>query len=175
MDLTILQFLYGITGSSFIDLVVIFFGKYIPYILLLGLVVFVLKQKEWKMKVATFCFLGLNAILAKGVISEILKEITQRARPFESLDFIPLINSTNFSFPSDHAAFLFAISLAVYYFNSKWGVWYIVLSSLNIIARVMAGIHWPSDVLAGVLVAFVSFGIVYLLTEKYLSISDQRG
>lgn len=172
MDLTIFQFLYGLTGSSFFDIVVVFIGKHLPFILALGAIIFVIKQKGWKMKITTFCFIGLNIILAKGILGESFKEIIGRVRPFELLGIDPLFAATDFAFPSGHASLLFALALAIYYFNNRWGIWYIVLASLNMVARVTAGVHWPSDILAGVLVAFVSFGIVYLLTKNYLPVTE---
>jgi len=38
---------------------------------------------------------------------------------------------------------------------------------LNGLARVSAGLHWPTDILGGVVTGAVSFGLIWLLLRWY--------
>ncbi len=62
------------------------------------------------------------------------------------------IYEKNWSFPSGHAAFFFALSTAVYFYNKKWGVFFFIASSLLSIGRIMGGVHYPSDILGGAII-----------------------
>jgi len=53
------------------------------------------------------------------------------------------------SFPSDHAAFMFALATAIFIKHRRWGAVMYVLAITTSVARVMADIHRPSDIIAG--------------------------
>jgi undecaprenyl-diphosphatase len=57
------------------------------------------------------------------------------------------------SFPSDTAAFAFALSVGVLLMWGRWG-WLVVLYSLVVICvpRIYLGYHYPSDVIVGALI-----------------------
>jgi len=57
--------------------------------------------------------------------------------------------------PSHHMVFMMSISVMVYLFNKKLSLVLIALSVISGIARISAGIHFPSDVLAGALLGSV--------------------
>ncbi|MCX6719619.1 MAG: phosphatase PAP2 family protein, partial [Candidatus Staskawiczbacteria bacterium] len=48
-----------------------------------------------------------------------------------------------------HASFYFALSTIVYYYNKKLGIFFYVCSIFIVLSRIFAGVHWPSDILAG--------------------------
>ncbi len=72
-------------------------------------------------------------------------------RPFASLDIPPLVVGDNpyGSFPSSHAAFFAALGMTMYFCNPKLGKWFIAGAVLIGVARMAAGLHWPTDILAG--------------------------
>ena len=55
--------------------------------------------------------------------------------------------------------FTIALGVAVMFFSRKMGFAIIVLAIASGIARIAAGIHYPSDILAG---ALLGAGVVYL-------------
>lgn len=104
----------------------------------------------------------LSSVTISSLISLVLKYLIDRPRPFETYDFIDKISSGGSpSFPSGHTteAFAFAIALCIAYPR-----WYIIIPSLLWAiavgySRISLGVHYPSDVLAGVVVGVLS---VYL-------------
>jgi PAP2 superfamily len=57
------------------------------------------------------------------------------------------------SFPSDHAAFFFALAVTFLFVCRRAGIFAIVYSGLVVcLPRIYLGIHYPSDIAAGVLI-----------------------
>lgn len=94
---------------------------------------------------------SIMAIAFKTAISVVYL----RPRPFVShpeLQYFHLgIDSQ--SFPSGHAMVAFAIALSLYLSGfRKLGGWLLVFSLLISLGRVFAGVHYPTDVLGGVII-----------------------
>lgn len=87
----------------------------------------------------------------------ILRKIINRPRPFEALDISPLIKKKKLgqSFPSRHAASVFIIAMAFLYINIYAGIALFVVGIFMCVSRVLAGVHFISDVLAGALYSIV--------------------
>ncbi len=102
------------------------------------------------------------AYILNDIVTESLKQIINRPRPFVTYPEIQKLSSGgNPSFPSGHtsAAFATATSLSLAY--PKWYVivpGYVWASSVAY-SRMHLGVHYPSDVLAG---AIVGAGCAYL-------------
>jgi len=59
------------------------------------------------------------------------------------------------SFPSDHAALFFALGLGVWHVSRKGGIALLLYILLFIcLPRLYVGIHYPSDILAGAILAY---------------------
>jgi membrane-associated phospholipid phosphatase len=137
-----------------------FFSEYLIYILPAGVVAYIFTIDK---KPVVKCFyIVVMAGLAVLFNDFILKIIFAVPRPFVTLGFTPLISETGFSFPSGHAAFAGALFGATYFSISKhpWFTACIGVLCLGIaISRVMLGVHYPADVLAGLLLGLlVSWG-----------------
>ncbi len=85
------------------------------------------------------------------LLSRLIGFIHFRPRPFVTLNFVPLVNESPLSksFPSSHTIVAFAVASAIYSYNKKWGLIALVLAACIGIGRVLVGVHYPSDVLAG--------------------------
>lgn len=168
MDLLTFQVLHSLAGrSSLLDGFSVFLAKYLVFFLILGALVFIFGFKNTKEKFFVFSLVALTAILSRGIFTELIRFFYDRERPFEVLGFEPLFLDVNPSFPSGHMAFLFALAIAIFYLNRFWGSWFMGLSLVIGIARIFAGIHWPSDILGGIAVALISFWIVKNLLKSY--------
>jgi undecaprenyl-diphosphatase len=78
----------------------------------------------------------------------------QRPRPFVTFTDLKIIIPTpsEFSFPSGHTASSFAAASVFYkHLPRKIGIPAIVLAGLIGLSRLYVGVHYPTDVIAGVL------------------------
>ncbi len=103
-------------------------------------------------------------ILARLVVVEVIRLWWDRARPFELLQYTPPFPEISASFPSGHATFFFALAMMVY-LHDRTHAWIFIISAICIsIARVIAGVHFPSDITAGAIIGCsVSLGVYYYI------------
>lgn len=91
------------------------------------------------------------------VLLSIVRKAINRSRPYEKLRIEPLLNkkSCGSSFPSRHifSAFMIAGTVA---FLTPWGYLLYLPATLLALIRVIGGVHYPSDVLAGAAVGVAS-------------------
>ena len=91
------------------------------------------------------------------VISEVISRFYVRQRPFAVMGEIKLLvpHSADGGMPSHHMVFMASVAFMVYNSNKWFGLILIGLSLISGIARISAGIHYPSDVLVGALLGGV--------------------
>ena len=99
---------------------------------------------------------GLSAGLS-WLAARFIKDFFYFHRPFP----LQLMDG---SFPSLHTAVAFAISFAIYRRLSKLGLVMLLLSGGIGVSRVVSGIHYPIDVLAG---AVLGIGVTWVLDSYH--------
>ena len=89
-----------------------------------------------------------------------------RPRPFVDHDVALLFyQPTDSSFPSNPAAAMFAIAAGVWGVNRQLGTALFLVAGLYGFARVYAGVHYPSDVIAAALIGVVVALLVFKLRD----------
>lgn len=92
-----------------------------------------------------------------------LRAAVNRPRPYEKLNIDPLLDKRKQgkSFPSRHTFSAFAVATVLFWLQPIAGGTTAVFSLLLALTRVVAGVHYPSDVAAGAVlgVALVALGL----------------
>lgn len=114
----------------------------------------------------------LSTILAWPIIATIIGKIVLRPRPFQTGGVQELIfHRPTYSFPSDHAAALFAVSLSFYLSGYKKLSYIMFAASITIcFFRIATAIHWPTDIFAGIIVGLASAIIINALEKPLIKV-----
>lgn len=115
-------------------------------------------------------FMCICALLTSYVINNIaIKNIIARPRPYESIkNLVVLIDRPeSYSFPSGHAASSFATAIVLYRnLPKKAGISALVLALLIALSRVYLGVHYPSDILCGMVFGTIAGYIGEIIAKK---------
>lgn len=102
---------------------------------------------------------GFALLLAHTLNNVCIKGFVQRTRPYEVVpgltSLLGALKST--SFPSGHTASSIAAALVLYKSLPKaYGIPALILAGLIAFSRMYMGVHYPTDILGGILVGTVS-------------------
>jgi undecaprenyl-diphosphatase len=127
------------------------------YYLLLGLAILWLDSVSG----TQFFYVGLLAFAMERPLYFVLKNTVKRARPQDALNELVarLVPSDKFSFPSGHTAAGFVMATLVASFYPEFTVLAYTLATLIGFSRVLLGVHFPGDILAGALLGMTSANI----------------
>lgn len=167
IDINLFNFFHDLAGRGGLsDWLITFFASYSQYILGALFLVFLATKKFSISKWRVF-WTGVAAIIvSRGIITTVIRYFYHRPRPFVAYDFTPLISENDFSFPSGHMTFFFALSTVIFMFNRRWGWFFYIVSAIMGIARIIAGVHYPSDIVGGVIIGIIFGYIVTRIIKK---------
>lgn len=96
---------------------------------------------------------GVGTVAAVLLNQHLASPLIARPRPCQVLSGVhPLLScSSDYSMPSDHAVIAGAFAAGLLIINRRIGILAAVLALLLAFSRVYAGVHYPTDVLAGLL------------------------
>ena len=118
-----------------------------------------------------FLFVILSSLLT-GTLTQTIKHFIGRPRPnqaFTSGSFdLSFLNfdSAFHSFPSGHTSTIFIVALVVSVLTPNIKFFYITFASIVAISRVFVGAHFFTDVIGGIIVAYIGFKITSYFFEK---------
>jgi undecaprenyl-diphosphatase len=122
-----------------------------------------------RLKIAT-----ASALTSAGLgllVNQVIGAFWFRERPFAAhpSDTVLLAHrSADPSFPSDHATAAFAIAFAVLFFSRRLGALFLVAATAIGVSRVLLGLHYPSDVVAGAAIGLASAVLVTTVGRPYV-------
>ncbi len=168
---SVFYFFNQLAGQSPLgDWTIIFFAKYLAYLLIIAFLVWLTFRKTSLREKILIAISALTAtILARVFLVETIRFFYQHPRPFATLSGVTaLFPETGYSFPSGHASFFFALSAVIYCHNKKLGAAFFCFSAIMGVARIIAGAHYPFDILAGAIFgSFIGFATCKTLTLHY--------
>ncbi len=119
-----------------------------------------------KMGICMLLAMLLNLICGNLV----LKNLVQRPRPsWIDTSVVPLISPHDYSFPSGHTSASFAAACSIFMYNKKSGIVAYIVASLIAFSRMYLFVHFPTDILGGIVLGTACAIVVKYCLEKYLS------
>lgn len=99
------------------------------------------------------------------VLITIMRKIIKRKRPYEKFETPPLFerDGEGDSFPSRHTASAFIIAMSGFSLSPYLGAGLLVVAVLIGISRILSGVHFFTDVLAGMLTSAVLGTIAFII------------
>ena len=170
IDNEVYEFIYS--SESFITTSVMLgytkIGEVWSMVVLSMLVVCYLMLKKMKIEALFFAL----AMMISGSLNPLLKNIFDRERP----TLLRLIDITGFSFPSGHAmgstAFFGSLAVLINRSNNAYKPYLIGLCVFTIlmisISRVYLGVHYPTDIIAGIIGGVISILLTQLILNKLI-------
>lgn len=121
---------------------------------------------KWKLA----CASGFAAGALAYAVAFVIHHIWARPRPYMTHHIAhPWSNTTDASFPSDHATVSYAIAFAVLAFDPVAGAIFLVVATIIAVGRLFIGAHYPSDILVGLVVGLIAAGIVVRFLSGFVS------
>jgi undecaprenyl-diphosphatase len=123
-------------------------------------------DKKWKRA----CGSAFASAALAYAVAFAVHHVWARPRPYATHRIPhPWSNTTDASFPSDHATVSFAIAFAVLAFDGVAGALFVVVAAVIAVGRLFIGAHYPSDVVVGLLVGLVAAGVVVRLLPRFVA------
>ena len=104
-----------------------------------------------------------------------LKNIAARQRPCWLDPSVELLVPVpkDFSFPSGHSLVSFEGAVCIFLFNRKWGIPALMLAVLTAFSRLYLFVHFPTDVLAGIVMGTVIAWSVVRTAKRQMEKTDR--
>ena len=153
------------------DTIITFFAETSGFVLLFIFLFAIVRSRiSAKQKTHRIIVGIVSMFVSRYIVTEIIRSLHPTPRPFVLYHAHQLIAEHGNSFPSGHAAFFFALSASVFFWNKRLGMILFGASIVMGIARVIAGVHYPSDIIAGMIVGVTSAWLV----TRALSIYEKK-
>lgn len=134
-------------------------GNYGQMWVALGIILLIFKKTRKCGLTILFSYL-----MVYGLGQYLLKDLIARPRPCHLDQTIELLikRPSSYSCPSTHSGWAFAGAASVFIYNRKIGIPVIIFSLLVAFSRLYLFVHFPSDVLFGIVL-----GILFAVLAKY--------
>ena len=155
LDINMLNFIRDNLSNPVMDKIMIFIttlgDKGIIWIII-GIILLSMKKYR-KVGFTLLIALLVNALIGEGI----LKNIVQRPRAFITYPDISIIINppSSFSFPSGHTASSFAAATVLGYYFKGWRYILYIFASLIAFSRLYLFVHYPSDIIFGILLGVI--------------------
>jgi undecaprenyl-diphosphatase len=140
-----------------------FLASVLIWLMFFGLIV--LWVIDGNVKKETVVHAIFSCLLAYA-ITELIKTFFPTLRPFQFDGALPLTLTipADASFPSSHTAVGFSLAVTILKHHKRIGILYLIMAGLVGIARIVAHVHYPIDIMAG---AVIGVGVSMLTSSKH--------
>lgn len=168
LDSVIVTKLNSFTGSHlWADNLVVFCAEYLPWLVLTAFLVWIGHSHTIKEQRLRVFFSGVIAtIVARFGVMELIRIFYERPRPFLSHELNPLFTINEWSFPSGHAAVFSAVAMTVFLHDRRWGIRFFVVTGIIVLARIISGVHYLTDIVAGLILGTFVAWVIYRIDNR---------
>lgn len=172
-DTAVLNFINSYFHNSVLDRIM----PLITYIGNMGLiwiiisVVLLVNKKYRKTGIMVIGTLIMASVLGEGII----KHLVQRPRPCVDIPAFKLLiaKPLSYSFPSGHTTSSFAAAGILMKEFKRYRIYIILLASMIAFSRLYLDVHYPTDIIGGIILGLLCSIIANFLVTRYLPISRQ--
>lgn len=170
IDQSFFYTLNGLLGHSAIfDNIIKFISVYVVYLVPVSLLIAWFYYKQDKIKI-DLIKTTLVSFFVWQVPTRLIAMLWFRPRPIAELAGAKevVFHVPTYSFPSDHSTFLAALATYIYLLGyKKVGGWIYVVAFLVGTSRIIGGMHYPLDVLAGWTLGILGAYLLHF-ADKYI-------
>ncbi len=154
-NIAIFFLIFGLSGQNpTLDGLMIFSARYLIYLTFILILTFAFRGTIKERKALLLILISLPIVV---LIIKLIHIFFFEPRPYVDQNIIPLIpHKEDASFPSRHASVMSAITFAYIFCKSKWVALFLLLLILVGVSRIYIGVHYPLDILGGVIVGALS-------------------
>ncbi len=167
IDFSILDFIQSNLRTDFLDTLMVFLshigeGGIVWFLIAIPMLFF---KKSRVCGVAMIFSMGIALLLGEFV----LKNLVGRVRPCNIVSDVQMLvkRPQSYSFPSGHTSSSFASATTIFQWNKKYGVFALILAALIAFSRLYNYVHYPTDVLCGMLFGIFVSLLTYHLIKRY--------
>lgn len=174
MDETLFAYFYSFAHrSTALDMAIAYIAEWYGLVILVALALYLLEHRDNPRKgVTDLTVVGVTAVSA-WFIAHFFKDVFHTLRPFDAdPSVISLVSESGYAFPSGHATFFMALASSLWFYHKRLAVFFGISAVLIGLARVMAGVHWPIDILGGL---FLGYAIGTTLNKLIVSMTEKIG
>lgn len=147
------------------------FAKWPAIVAMVGTVIFFAREYKHHPKLF-FREVSLTALVTATawLIATVLKITIRAPRPFvnQGIENTFMVYSYT-SFPSGHATLFFALATIVFFYSRRTGAILYLFATVIATARVLAGIHYPIDVIVGAIIGITIAWLFYTFVNPIFS------
>ncbi len=177
IDIKLLRYINGFSAESY-DVFWLYVTNtftWIPLFLFLLYFIYTRFEKNEVVAILVSAFIVLSMTV---LFTEFIKELVMRVRPNNNFEVSRYLNvlkqPSDYSFPSGHAFNAMAVCTLLFFFlrdKTKWAFLLFLWPLLFSFSRIYMCVHYPSDVIAGLLMGFL-FGYATYRFTHYNFIRD---
>lgn len=172
MDQAFIKWFNGFAGQwEWLDILGLICAEYLIFAIPLIIILVYFFSKKRK-KILSIILKIILALALVYILNYLISLIIARPRPFVNNNEIYQLaklftKPTDFSFPSYHTATAFVFAFMVLLDWRKFGIILLIPALIIGFARIFAGVHYPTDILGGILTALISIIVINFILKYF--------
>jgi len=163
MNILIFNFFFSLSSNALIAWSSLFISNILIYVfIIVAVMIPIIISRDY-----IYAIITAGAGGAAWVFAYIMKAIILVPRPFVTLHLTPLYMETSSSFPSSHVILTMTLTILVWKLNRKLGIVFLIFTILTAFSRMIIGVHYPTDLLAGACFGLI-FGLCAIWFNKFI-------